>query len=65
MLVLHILHMQPPCVEKEEDLKEISAYSQLRLVLWLGFDHDAKRWTDYIPGGQIAVYAEMVKTLIV
>jgi hypothetical protein len=46
-------------VEKEDDIKDALATAQLRMVLWLGLENDAKRWSESVPEGQIAVYAEM------
>ena len=47
-------------MEKEEDLEDAVGQAQLRLVLWLGLESDAARWSENIPDGQVAVYAETV-----
>ena len=52
--------IQPPAVEKEEDLEDAKGGAQLRLLLWLGLDGDSPRWCENISDGQIAVYAETV-----
>ena len=51
---------QPPAVKKQEELEELKDRAQLRLLLWLGLEKDQTTWTDNIPGGDVATFAETV-----
>ena len=52
--------MQPPAVEKEEELKDLKDRAQVRLLLWLGLEKDQGKWTECCGGGEVAVFAETV-----
>ena len=52
--------LQPPAVEKEEELKDLKDRAQVRLLLWLGLEKDQEKWTECCGGGEVAVFAETV-----
>ena len=52
--------VQPPAVEKEEELKDLKDRAQVRMLLWLGLEKDQEKWTECCGGGEVAVFAETV-----
>jgi len=52
--------IQPPAVEKEEELKDRKERAQLRLQIWLGLAKYQSEWRGDNPSGEVAVHAEMV-----
>ena len=52
--------MQPPAVQKVEELEDLKDGAQVRLLLWLGLEKDCKEWTKHCPGGEVATFAETV-----
>ena len=51
---------QPPAVKKQEELEELKDRAQIRLMLWLGLEKDQTTWTEHVPGGDLATFAETV-----
>ncbi|KAL5471556.1 hypothetical protein EMCRGX_G029681 [Ephydatia muelleri] len=56
--VLMNAHLQPPGVEKLEDLVDQKGGAQVRLLLWLGLEQFQSEWAKEAMGGNVAVYAE-------
>ena len=52
---------QPPAVKKQKELEDMKDRAQVRLMLWLGLEKDQTKWTDNIPGGDLATFAETVR----
>ena len=59
--VLMNAHLQPPGVEKLEDLEDQKGGAQVRLLLWLGLEQFQSEWAKEAIGGNVAVYAETVR----
>ena len=59
--VLMNAHLQPPGVEKLEDLEDQKGGAQVRLLLWLGLEQFQSEWAKEAIGGKVAVYAETVR----
>ena len=59
--VLMNAHLQPPGVEKLENLEDQKGGAQVRLLLWLGLEQFQSEWAKEAIGGNVAVYAETVR----
>lgn len=55
-----IISLQPPVMEKEEELKDLKHRAQVRLILWLGLEKDQQNWKECYGDGEVTLYAETV-----
>ena len=61
----YMLSLQPPAMEKEEELNDVKARAQVRLVLWLGMEKDQQNWKECCGDGEITLHAETVSYYII
>ena len=47
-------------MQKQEELEDLKDGAQVRLMLWLGLEKDQEMWTEHVPGGDLATFAETV-----
>ncbi|KAL5474945.1 hypothetical protein EMCRGX_G026978 [Ephydatia muelleri] len=57
--------LKPPSLAKEEDLEGAVGRAQMQVVVWLGKEEEHRVWSQNMPGGELAVFAEAVSVTLV